>query len=114
MKVSSAAYSFLLLASTGVPAYALDSTVELNKPKTNRGLDEIANDDSSFSYTYTESQDCSREFCSSYWASEDGAICRSTDSSFNGIQYNVNDRNDCSLKIGLSRTVSCVHVSISR
>ena len=67
----------------------------------------IANEDSSFAYTtYTESQSCSRGFCRSYWASEDGAICRSADSSFNKIQWDANDRNDCDLKV-LSGSISC-------
>ena len=66
----------------------------------------IANEDFSFSYTYTESQSCSRGFCRSYWASEDGAICRSADSSFNKIQWNANDRNDCDLKV-LGGSISC-------
>ena len=68
----------------------------------------IANEDSSFSYTYTKSQACSRDFCSSFHASDDAGerICISTDSSFNEIQWDANDRNDCDLKV-LGRSISC-------
>jgi hypothetical protein len=58
------------------------------------------------SYEYTTDQQCSRSFCSAYWASN-GGICESTGSLPNAIAYGITDPNDCGLEIAVTGSVRC-------
>jgi hypothetical protein len=57
------------------------------------------------SYEYTTDQQCSRSFCSAYWASN-GDICE-TGSLPNAIAYVITDPNDCGLEIAVNGSLRC-------
>jgi hypothetical protein len=58
------------------------------------------------SYEYTTDQQCSRSFCSAYWASN-GDICESIGSLPNAIAYVITDPNDCGLEIAVTGSLRC-------